>query len=39
MNFGYSVAIGREWLVVGAPNHSYNEGGQDLRRSGIGIFL
>jgi hypothetical protein len=31
MNFGYSVAIGREWLVVGAPNHSYNEGGQGFK--------
>ena len=38
-NFGYSVAIGREWLVVGAPNHSYNAGGQGFKEKVGSVFF
>lgn len=39
MNFGYSVAIGREWLVVGAPNHSYNENGQGFKEKVGSVYF
>ena len=39
MNFGNSVSIGRNVLMVGAPNHSYNPGSGLKEKSRNSIFL
>ena len=38
MNFGYSVSIGRNVLMVGAPNHSYNPGSGFKEKAGTVFF-
>lgn len=38
MNFGNSVSMGRNILMVGAPNHSYNPGGGLKEKAGTVFF-
>ena len=38
MNFGYSVSMGRNVLMIGAPNHSYNPGSGFKEKAGTVFF-
>ena len=38
MNFGYSVSMGRNVLMIGAPNHSYNPGNGFKEKAGTVFF-